>query len=174
MKRAKTLVVLMIFSLTFFYRCEIGFDCTLVDEMPDYENLEAFSDAQVAFLIFELDSVFNRDSLQDGQSFVVTDSLTYQSWEAAANNCFNCNFPDIDFDVYTLIGAYYRLGCNDFPSVRIVKEGNNYRHVVKASDLTQCNLNVCDNFTFAWVVIPKDVNATYTFEKGNSYYECEC
>lgn len=157
------------------YRCEIGFDCTLVDEMPEFADLTSFDEAQIPALYFDLAAVFDPDSLHDGEPFIINDGSIYQGWKDAADgNCFNCSFPDIDFNQYTLVGAYYPIECNESPSVRLIKDGNNYRHIVKASNFIKCDPNFCANYTFAWMIIPKDTNATFTFEKSRAYYDCEC
>jgi len=173
MKRVTLLITGIIISL-FFYQCEIGFNCVLVDEMPEFEALTSYEEMVIMPLFFELDDVFNPDSLENGQEFIINDSTIYQGWADSSANCLACNFPNIDFETKTLIGVYYTLDCNDLAILRFTKDGNNYHHIIKAIDNTQCNFNTCNNYTFGWVTIPKDVNANITFQKTEAYQDCDC
>ncbi len=173
MRLAITFICVLVIA-GFFHRCEIGYDCVYVDEMPEFDTLTSFEGVQLQPVLFNPDDVFGEDSVNIGDQFIINDNNTYQEWKTASDGCAQCFFPEIDFNTHTLVGIYYTLTCNEVPLVRILKNGSNYRHIVKASDVTKCNFNFCENFTFAWVTIPKDINASFTFEKVQAYNDCEC
>ena len=151
----------------------LDFDCEFIDEYADFDNQEMMNNSRLELLLINSpEDIFGAGF--DTLEFIVNDDSTYNSWKSIAyTNCLACNFPEIDFNTRTLIGKFEYLDCSENPLVKIVQEGNVYRHLIKKVNNTQCVFASCSNFTLAWVTVPKiDDTATVVFESGKSYYEC--
>ena len=155
--------------------CLSGWDCTLNDEMPEFDNLESINGTTLEAILtggYEED-IFGEDFTTG--KYIINDDTTYNAWkEIAEEKCGSlCSFPDIDFSTRTLIGKYYRLTCTELPAVKVTKEGDTYTHTVKRIDNTQCVTASCSNFTFGFVTIPKmDSTENVIFKSGASRYIC--
>ena len=175
MKLDKNNLMLSVFILIsiIFSGC-LGFDCELIDEFPDFDSQETMSNSRLELLLIDRPvDIFGEG--YDTLKFIVNDDSTYNSWKTIADtSCLACNFPEIDFSTRTLIGKFEYLDCSASPLVKIVQEGNTYRHLIKKVDNTQCVFASCSNFTLGWVTIPKiDDTATVVFESGKSNYKCD-
>jgi hypothetical protein len=169
-----TVLGIMTIAANPFYSCDIGYDCVFKDELPDFDSLNYVEDMFVESIFFEPRNVFEEGELEFGDVFIIEEDSIYNSWKDLGG-CLECNFPEIDFSTRTLIGRYQQLPCGFFPSVRIEKEGNTYKHTLKGTNYNQCGSASCDNFAFGWVTVPKiDAAATVEFDFGIAYYECEC
>lgn len=175
MKLDKSNLLLSVFILTsiIFSGC-LGFDCDLIDEYPDFDNQETMDNATLELLLISNPADIFGEGF-DTLEFIVNSDSTYNSWKSIADTtCLACNFPEIDFDTRTLIGKFEYLTCHEGALVKMVKEGNAYKHLIKKEDRTQCIFASCSNYTLAWVTVPKiEETATVVFESGKSYYECD-
>ncbi len=154
--------------------CKIGTDCTVVDDMPEFDNLVNVEGIQVEDIRFNADEIIEDENLLAIGLILNSDSL-YKKWEAAAQDCEECKFPEIDFNNRTLIGKYYQIQCLDIPVLSITKENNTYTYYNKSVNNSECLVQTCPNYTFGWVSIPKiDENAIVEFKKGELYKDCDC
>lgn len=166
------MLVLFYTSLT---GCLTDPDCTLSDDLPDFDSLETVTGSVIELILTDIyqEEIFGEDYTE--AEYVINDDSLYNVWKQNAQNACGstCSFPDIDFTTRTLIGKYYQLACTQLPAVRVTKEGNTYTHVVKRVDNTQCLQAACFNYTFAFVSVPKiDSTATVMFRTGSSRYIC--
>ncbi|MEY2963692.1 MAG: hypothetical protein RL754_953 [Bacteroidota bacterium] len=155
--------------------CTLDPECTWEDMYPEFETYSV------------LDSLEQRDIILMGPEFdpslgiakeyiIRTDSAYKELLQFSKDEgCNYCNYPEIDFAKYVLVGFSTEINCQAINFIKVSQTPDGLRYSLKLVDQTQCNDLLCDNFSFNWVLIPTTYNTdTITFETGIARYFCDC
>jgi len=160
---------------TLLTSCTLDPKCEWVDEFMAFENYALVEDLQQVDLVLygrNEDSDINLYSEYVVRSDSAYDALTSVS---RGDSCDYCNYPQIDFSQYTLVGFTTEIGCfaQNYLKVSTTTEG--LRYALKTVDESQCSSIYCGNFSFNWVLVPKSLDTgNITFEYSIARYKCDC
>ncbi len=174
--RLVTYILFFIF-LVISIGCKDDFQCMEIDQMPAFselENIEGVREETGIKLIGGIEDPL----INNKQTFIVHDQDTYDRLIDFSHQqgCTECNLPKIDFEERTLIGLYSHEECGFFffKNISRVSE-KEYKFVVKAVSLEQCEQSNCLNESFNWISIPKiSSNAIVRFTYVKQYFDCDC
>lgn len=155
--------------------CTLDPECEWQDLYPEFENyglVEGLNTTSIVLMGPEFDP-----GLSLGTSFILRTDSAYDALTKFSRDegCNFCNYPDIDFSQYTLVGFTTEINCQALNYVKIYAADGQLHYALKTVDQTQCNQLLCDNFSFNWVLLPKAADTTdLNFETGVARFFCDC
>lgn len=164
-------------TLTFglLLSCSLDPDCTWEDLYVEFEGYDFESNLGQTNIILLGPSADPTIDLYEG--YIIRSDSAYDDLTEFSKDqgCTNCNYPDIDFDQYTLVGYATESSCLAVNYVKLTSTDDGWRYALKTVDQTQCNVLNCDNFSYNWILLPKAADtAEFTFEFGLARYFCDC
>lgn len=158
-----------------FHACTLDPECEWTDLYPEYENYSYTTDIETTNIVLltpEFDPTIQLFEPQIIRNDSAYDALTKFSRD---EECPYCEYPDIDFDAYTLIGYSTEISCLATNYLKLTATPDGWRYALKTVDQTQCNELLCDNFSYNWILLPKAADTMdITFETGMARFFCDC
>ena len=173
--KTRTLLGLMTAALTLLNACTLDPQCEWTDLYPEFENytiIDGLDQADIIMMGPEFDP-----SLTWGTEYIIKTDSAYDALTQFSRdeNCNYCNYPEIDFDQFFLVGFTMEINCQALNYLKVSETANGLRYALKTVDQTLCNSLLCDNYSFNWVLVPISYDSlNVEFETGVARYFCDC
>ena len=155
--------------------CTLDPECEWTDLYPEYEAYEFTNDIEATNIVLltpEYDP-----NIELFEPYIIRSDSAYDELTQFSRDeeCPYCEYPEIDFNEYTLIGFSTEISCLATNYLKLTSTPDGWRYALKTVDGTQCNQLLCDNFSFNWILLPKAADTTdIYFETGLARYFCDC
>ncbi len=157
------LILYYFLILTFVFLLGCKRKCKEYDDYPQFTEMNSIEGIQ------QIDTDIHTDSMSD--SYIIRTDSTYQiliNKTLEHTLCEYCDFAEIDFEQYDLIGK----ATASFNSLKKVVEynENTYKYILKIQDDPGTTFEI--QFSMNWIIIPKiELSDTVIFEVY--FYGCE-
>jgi len=155
--------------------CTLDPECVWDDSYPEFETYDLLPDLEQVDLVLHGRNQDDDINLYTG--YIVRNDSAYEVLTefSRQDSCDYCNYPQINFSEYTLVGYTTEIGCYSVNYLKVSATSEGLRYAIKTLDESRCNSVFCDNFSFNWVLVPKSADtAEITFEDGIARYDCDC
>ncbi|MFK7903617.1 MAG: hypothetical protein AB8B69_00755 [Chitinophagales bacterium] len=167
-------IAVLLIAASFIYSCDVAPDCTVTDDMEEFDGLQGEVDIAIYDSIFLLPHVLDT-SVHVGDEYRINSETVYEAL-MPTENCPDCRLPPINLDTHTLIGKYLNEPCLAVFGRKWIKvDETHYRYLIKVTQDNRCVTASCLNFSFNFIAVPKlPDNAEVTIEVGHGTTDCDC